>query len=112
MRWTAANIFHNVNHFLGGFHREEGASITDRTEEIRLAMLDCLGESGCVAFPMTERKVRFAKDVQDLWYLRADVMAAMSAMQGERVARQKVEEFSPKFRGLLPRSLDTRSSGF
>lgn len=112
MRWTAANILHNVNHFLGGFHREEGASITDRTEEIRLAMLDCLGESGCVAFPMTERKVRFAKDVQDLWYLRADVMAAMSAMQGERVARQKVEEFSPKFRGLLPRSLDTRSSGF
>jgi hypothetical protein len=112
MRWTPANLLGNVNHFLGGSSREEGASITERTEEIRLAMLACLGDSGCVAFPMTERKVRFAKDVQDLWYLRADVMAALSAMQGERVARQKVEGFSPKFRGLLPRSLSTRSSAF
>lgn len=94
MRWTPANIFHNVNHFLGGSHREEGASIIERTEEIRLAMLDCLGHSGCEAFPMTERKVRYAKDVQDLWYLRADIMAALSAMQGERVARQKVELFA------------------
>ncbi|MEY4883367.1 MAG: hypothetical protein RIS34_1221 [Pseudomonadota bacterium] len=112
MRWTPTNLLSNVNHFFGGSITDSGGSVIQRTEEIRVAMLNCLGDSGCVAFPLTERKVRFARDVQDLWYLRADVMAALSAMQGERVARQKVEDISPKFRGLLPRSLSTRTSAF
>jgi hypothetical protein len=108
MRWIPVNILHNVNYFLGAGRREGGAFVLERTEEIRHAMLDCLGLSGREAFPVTERKVRYAKDAHDLWYLRADVMAALSAMQGERVAREKVDSFAPKFRGLLPRSLHTK----
>ena len=33
---------------------------------------------------MTERKVRYAKDVQDLWYLRGDMMAAIAGVAESR----------------------------
>ncbi len=112
MSWTPALFLRNVTQFFGGFNSDPGGSLAQRTEDIRQSMLDCLGASGCQAFPLTERKVRSAKDVQDLWYLRADVMTALSALQGERLAREKVEIFSPKFRGLLPSNLDRRSSRF
>jgi hypothetical protein len=34
--------------------------------------------------------VRYANDVQALWYLRGDLMATLSAMQGEVQAREQI----------------------
>jgi hypothetical protein len=95
---------------LSGKDRAGNDSVGDRTEAIRQDMLECLGESARVAFPVVERKVRFAQDARDLWYLRAEVMAALSAMKGERAAQQAVASFSGKFSGLLPSSFSNRSS--
>ena len=79
MRWTAANIFHNVNHFLGAGHREEGATIIERTEEIRLAMLDCLAEGRLDWADLVRRTAIAARgeggelSVDDLATMAADV---------------------------------------
>jgi hypothetical protein len=34
--------------------------------------------------------VRYANDMQALWYLRGDLMACLSAMQGEVQARERI----------------------
>ena len=86
-------------------------------------MIERLKESGekGIGFKVTGRvtaeeveaflpQIEFA--IKDRGKRTIGILADLSAMQGERVARQKVEDFSPKFRGLLPRSMSTRSSGF
>jgi len=73
-------------------------------------MLESLGDSGRSAFPAIERRVRFASDVQGLWYLRGEMMEALSSLQGEYMARRKIDEVSTLFRGVLPSSMSSRQS--
>lgn len=68
-------------------------------------MLSELGDYGDRKFPATVRRVRFAPDVQGLWYARSEVMAIMSNTYGETVARKKMSDISVKFVGLLPKSV-------
>lgn len=76
---------------------------TPRTiQEIRAAMLHELGEKSADNFPRIHLRVSYAEDIQDLWHLRNDVMTAISAMDGEAVARSKLSEISQMFRGLIP----------
>lgn len=79
-----------------------------RIEDIRQAMLDSLGDEGCTSYPHIERRVLFAPDLQGLWYLRADIMVAISSLQGEGVASQKIRIITSMFEGLLPRGMVTR----
>ena len=71
-------------------------------------MLSGLEYSSATEASKLEMKVTYAQNLQDLWYLRGDLMAAIAAVDGEASARQKLTEISEMFRGLLPRSLATR----
>lgn len=86
--------------------RKQATSIT----EIREAMLKVLGERGAQAFPVIQLRVTYADDVQDLWYLRGDVMAAIADLHGEAEARRALASISTMFAGLLPRGLASRLS--
>ena len=81
-----------------------------RTEDIRQFTLDELGEFGEKNYPQIIRRVRYAKDIQGLWYTRGSVMTVLAAMHGEAVARKKIAFISDKFKGLLPRGLSSRPS--
>ena len=80
-------------------------ALTARTEIIRELMLHELGEYGEKKFPAVARRVRYAPDVQGLWYARSDVMAILANTYGETVAREKISRISGRFNGLLPKSL-------
>ena len=82
-----------------------------RTEVIRELMLHELGDYGEKKFPAVARRVRYAPDVQGLWYARSDVMAILANTYGETVAREKIANISGRFNGLLPKSL-TGKIGF
>ena len=82
----------------------------DRTEEIRQLMLDEMGDHGASNFPIIACRVRYARDAQGLWYARGDVMAVLSAVHGETIARQKIQRISVEFKGLLPDGLNSRTS--
>jgi len=82
-----------------------------RTEVIRELMLYELGEYAERKFPAVTRRVRYAPDVQGLWYARSDVMAILATTYGETIAREKVADISGRFNGLLPKSL-TKKGGF
>ena len=83
-------------------------ALTDRTEIIRQLMLNELGEYGEKKFPAVTRRVRYAPDIQGLWYARSDVMAILATTYGETLARQKVADISGRFNGLLPKSLTVK----
>ena len=64
-----------------------------------------LGDYGERKFPAVTRRVRYAPDVQGLWYARSDVMAILATTYSEAVAREKMISISTLFVGLLPKSL-------
>lgn len=80
-------------------------TLNARTEVIRELMLHELGSYGEKKFPAVARRVRYASDVQGLWYARSDVMAILANTYGETVAREKIANISGRFNGLLPKSL-------
>jgi hypothetical protein len=108
MRWMSTSyIVSSMQGLLGGFHSDEPRTVF-RIEDIRQAMLDSLGNEGCSSFSHLERRVLFAADLQGLWYLRSDIMAAISSSQGEFVASQKLRQITSMFDGLLPRGMAPR----
>lgn len=80
-----------------------------RTEIIRELMLREMGDYGERKFPAVTRRVRYAPDVQGLWYARSDVMAILANTYGETVAREKIANISNRFTGLLPKSLTAKT---
>lgn len=80
-----------------------------RTEDIRQLMLTELGQQGEKKFPGVARRLRFAPDVQGLWYARSDLMAILAKTHGEIAAREKLADISSRFNGLMPSSLTSKT---
>ena len=76
---------------------------------IRTAMLSVLQGRGGQSIQRVSQRVRFAVDVETLWYLRQDVMVALSAIDGESAARRQMKEINSMFKGGLPRSMGPRA---
>ena len=93
-RWTGA--------------RPDPKRVAHRLEDIRLAMLDTLGEDGVGQYPQVARRIRYGGDAQALWYARADLMAALANLYGEQSARTRMESLSVLFEGMLPKGLMSR----
>jgi hypothetical protein len=79
-------------------------------EDIRSAMLELMTAIEEARFPHVMRRVRYAGDVQGLWFLRGDLMAALASSHGEVAAREKLETLSEMFEDLLPGGLRSRPS--
>lgn len=110
MRWIKPNLRSSIYSLLGSTTVPTESRLEDATEEIRDAMLATLGPDGPARFPMAVRRIRYAADIQALWYLRGELMAALAATQGESLARQQIGRLTHMFDGLLPAGLTSRSS--
>jgi hypothetical protein len=107
MRWTPSTL---MNSLLKGGNAAKVRRDTAALNDIRQAMLDVLGDRGAMAYPVVKWRVTYANDVQDLWYLRGDVMAAIAAMDGEATARKQLAIVTAMFKGQLPSGLASRFS--
>jgi len=76
---------------------------------IRTAMLSVLPAHGGHSIQRVSQRVRFAADVEALWYLRQDVMTALSAIDGESAARRQMKAINTMFEGGLPGSMGPRT---
>lgn len=76
---------------------------------IRTAMLSVLQAHGGHSVQRVSQRVRFAADVEALWYLRQDVMMALSAVDGETAARRQMKTINSMFKGGLPGSMGPRA---
>ena len=110
MRWLKPNLRSSIYGLLGNPVTPSDSILEGGTEDIRESMLLVLGEAGPKQFPQVTRRIRYANDVQALWYLRGDLMAALAAMHGESTARETLASITAQFQGLLPNSLASRSS--
>ena len=101
MRWIRPHLKSSL---LGLFNGGEvtSSNAKKRTEDIRHLMLSELGEFGEKYYPKIAPRVRYASDAQGLRYARGDVMAVLSAIQAETIARQKVSSITNVFDGPLP----------
>ncbi|MBI3229934.1 MAG: hypothetical protein HYZ45_07070 [Burkholderiales bacterium] len=88
----------------------DGRQSVEALADIRRAMLDELAICAYRVNPTVEMSVTGATDIQDLWYLRGDLMAAIAATDGEAAAKRKMAHISTMFKGLLPRGLSSRPS--
>ena len=107
MRWITSDLL------AGLYGRWTGQTphperMAHRLEDIRLAMLDMLGEDGAERYPQVGRRIRYGADAQALWYARADLMAALAGLYGEQVARTRMVSLSVLFEGMLPKGLMSR----
>ena len=82
--------------------------LAHRMEDIRMAMLDMLGDPGAQQYPQVTRRIRAGGDALALWYARADLMAALAGLHGEQVARTRMVSLSAMFEGMLPRGMVSR----
>ena len=110
MRWFKSSLKQSIYGLLGNPVMPSASALEAGTEDIREAMLALLAQAGGRQFANVTRRVRYANDVQALWYLRGDLMAALAATQGEATARQKVQQITRMFQGLIPGSLNSRPS--
>lgn len=110
MRWLKPGLRSSIYGLLGNPMPPTDSMMENSTEEIREAMLEALGPSGQKSFPNVARRLRYANDIQALWYLRGDLMAALAALYSESVAREKLAGISGQFQGLLPGGLHSRPS--
>lgn len=110
MRWLKPSLRNSIYGLLGHSTLPTESTLENGTEDIREAMLALLGDSGSKRFPHITRRIRYANDIQALWYLRGDLMAALASLCGEAEARQRVHVITQMFNGLLPSSLTSRPS--
>jgi hypothetical protein len=110
MSWFKGTLRNSIYGMLGNPVAPSESVLESGTEDIREAMLGLMGESGSKQFANVTRRVRYANDIQALWYLRGDVLAALAATHGEAEARHRVQQITRLFDGLLPGSLNARSS--
>lgn len=79
-------------------------------EDIRQAMLELTTLDPSDRGVFLARRIRYASDLQALWFMRGELMALLARTHGEAMALQKVESLSSMFAELLPRGLRSRPS--
>ena len=79
---------------------------------IRAAMLSVLQAHGGHSVQRVAQRVRFASDVEALWYLRQDVLTSLAEIDGEPSARRQMRRINSLFKGGLPQTMGPRVHRF
>lgn len=77
------------------------SSAPDTFARVNGAMLALL-EERCPDNAELRRRLTFATDIDALWYLRSNLMAALAVSQGETVARDSISRITFLFQGHQP----------
>ena len=75
-----------------------------RLEAIRRSMIDVLSQEDA-SHAAFHRRVVFATEAEQLWYLRTELMALLSAARGEAHAARVLHTITLQFEALVPASL-------
>ena len=102
MRLIKPGLRNSISALLSGETRRHSP---EALEPARLAMLEVLGKDGAALNPILHERLMYVHDAHALWYARSEVVAVLSKLHGEAHAVSSVQEVTPFFRGLLPKSL-------
>jgi hypothetical protein len=79
-------------------------------ENIRALMLTLAATEDSERATGLTRRIRYAMDLQALWFMRGELMGLLARSQGESAAREHVEQLSDHFEDRLPAGLRSRPS--
>ena len=103
MRWNKPNLRNSLHGLLG---RDAPASTSwvrnHGLEEVRYAMIQCLVGLGGSEVARMNMRLRYASDIEALWYLRMDLRAMLVPLRGEAVANATLTQLHRCFRGSCP----------
>ena len=94
MRWAKTSL---RNSFLGWKANKPVVDPSERMEEMRKAMLQVLEDGMAHTNATLERKILFARNIEELWYVRPELMNAIAAGLGESVARARLAQITEMF---------------
>jgi hypothetical protein len=80
-----------------------------RLEKIRGEMLQALATCGETGHPKLADRIRFATDLESLWYLRTELLAAVTECVGADAAGRSLGSITSQFIGVLPIATTTRT---
>ena len=108
--WSPKNKFSLSESFLGWLMGEDpstaNASEEARVMEVRLRIIKTLKQRGLADGTALLRQVARAPALEDLWYLRPDIMQALSALDGEtRASSTMTRHITPLFVGSMSAQL-------
>lgn len=110
MRWMKPNL-KSIYGLLGHAPALVEPATDKRTEEVRQAMLDAMALNGLdekQGYLMS--RIRYASNIDTLWYTRTDLMTALAAEHGEAHAQDRVAAISHLFVGLVSAALGRQLS--
>jgi hypothetical protein len=110
MIWNIVSLRSSLQSLLGQKPAKTAEPDHQQVERVRRAMVGSLQKAGPEGFEHVIKRLEQAKDIEALWFLRADLMAALSALEDEAAARNTMARITPLFSGLLPASLNSRPS--
>ena len=99
IRWVQMGFSRRL---LGAFRQASPESNSNVIESVRSAMLRVLDEHSGASHVQLDLRISDARDLETLWYLRPELMNAISASRGEAVARKCVETVTAYFKGYRP----------
>jgi hypothetical protein len=80
--------------------------------QIRTSMLSLLEARPGNTVHRVAQRVRFADDLEALWYLRQDVLTSLAEIDGEPSARRQMRRINSLFKGGLPQTMGPRVHRF
>ena len=113
MRWFKPNLRGSIYAiFSASSPPSTTLAVEVNIEDIRHTMLQ-LALSAAVPddrLAIVARRIRYAVDVQALWFLRGDLVGLLASSMGEAAALERIEAVSDLFEALLPQGMRSRPS--
>jgi len=83
-------------------------SVTERVRDLMLGLIAQVEVSD--RSRRLVHRLRYASDIQALWFMRGEVVAVLAIVHGEAEALHRVEQMSAEVRDSLPGGLRSRPS--
>jgi len=113
MRWFKPNLRGSIYAIFSASSPPSTTAVAEiGIEDIRHSMLQ-LALTAAVPddrLAHLARRIRYAVDVQALWFLRGDLVGLLASSLGEAAALERVEAVSELFEALLPNAMRSRQS--
>ncbi|TFZ08269.1 hypothetical protein [Ramlibacter humi] len=115
MRWFKPNLRNSLHAIFSaglGQARPEEAESAFTIEDIRQRMLQLVppDTDGDERTAVVARRLRYADQVESLWFMRGELMAVLARTRGEAAALEAISGVSDMFDNLLPEGLRSRPS--
>jgi hypothetical protein len=112
MRWFKPKLRNSLYAIfsMGSPGDHQATQVIFSMEDIRETMLELATIETDPRSPSVVRRIRYASDLEALWFIRGELMALLARSRGEAAALEQVEALSSMFSDLLPRGLRSRPS--